>query len=72
MAQTTSGPLAVTVNPQGFAPAPETLEQKLERRTRESEFLFRHICRHCGNRTGEAGATFEPQAILDGSRRAAQ
>lgn len=70
LAQGTPEPLAITVNPQAFAPGPETLEQKLERRTRESEFMFRHICRHCGARTGEAAAAFEPQAILDGSRRA--
>lgn len=70
LAQAAPEPLAITVHPQSFAPGPETLEQKLARRTRESEFMFRHICRDCDNRIGGAGTTFEPQAILDDSRRA--
>ncbi|MDB5590814.1 hypothetical protein [Enterovirga sp.] len=63
-------PLAITVNPSGYAAGPETLDQKLARRDRESEYLFRHICRDCGGRSGEPGASFDPQSALDGARRA--
>lgn len=62
-------PLAITVNPSGYESAPETLEEKLARRERESDYLFRHICRSCGSRQGEATATFAPQDALDASRR---
>lgn len=60
-------PLALTVHPSGFAPEPSALEKKLARRLRESDHLFRSICRGCGPMAGftETIAPFEPQAILD-------
>lgn len=64
-------PLHVTVNPLAFAPA-ETLEEKLERRLRDADVLFRSICRGCGRREGlidlDAGP-FEPQRTLDTRKR---
>lgn len=65
------GPLALTVHPSGFAAVPEGLDEKLARRQRESQSLFRSICRGCGRHGSlvEAdGSPFQPQRSLDAGR----
>ncbi len=49
-----STPLTLRVRPGGYEGARETLDQKLARRTRESEFMFRSICRGCLSGAAEA------------------
>lgn len=46
-------PLRIRVHPGGYE-GRETLEQKLARRFRESEFMFRSICRGCMKAAAEA------------------
>ena len=42
-----AGALRLRVNPSGYERPRETLEEKIERRARESEYQFRWICRGC-------------------------
>lgn len=42
-----AGALRLRVNPSGFERPRETLEEKVERRARESDYRFRWICRGC-------------------------
>lgn len=70
-AEEAPAPLALTVNPSGFEPAPGSLEEKLARRLRESDYLFRSICRGCGRHEALAeagGGAFEPQRSLAATR----
>lgn len=57
-------PLHLTVTPSGYTPdAPaETVDDMLARRMRQSDYLFRSICRGCVPREGDAdGSTpFRP------------
>ncbi len=48
-------PLKLRVGPSGYeGRTRETLDEKVARRTRESEYLFRSICRGCLSSAAEA------------------
>ena len=54
-AEETATPLQLKVGPSGYeGRGRETLDQKVARRTRESEYLFRSICRGCLSTAAEA------------------
>ena len=59
-------PLTLSVRPSGVEPDPLTrLEQLLARRERRNDYLFRPICRGCGNSERFSGSgAFEPAAEL--------
>ena len=62
-AQETSRPLEFEVRPSGVEP--ETPQDRLERRLKQREYLFRSICIHCGpgDRFG-SNAPFNPYEAL--------
>jgi hypothetical protein len=62
-AEETSQPLTLEVRPSGVEG--ETDDQKLDRRLKRAEFLFRSICTHCGAASaGSASAPFRPYDTL--------
>ncbi len=62
-AQEPSRPLTFEVRPS--AVEPETDEQRLERRMKRAEFLFRSICSHCGAASASpSSAPFRPLDTL--------
>ena len=65
--------MTVTVRPSSFddlSPAARAREERLQRRLREADFLFRHICVRCGGReSAQANAPFDPIGTLEGPRR---
>jgi hypothetical protein len=62
-AEETSRPLTFEVRPS--AVEPESDEQKLERRLKRAEFLFRSICSHCGPASASpSSAPFRPHEAL--------
>jgi hypothetical protein len=70
-AQDRSRPLTLNVTPSGIEE--ETDEQRLDRRLRQREFLFRSICIHCGSAEQNASrAPFNPLDALVPGRRAEQ
>jgi hypothetical protein len=70
-AQDRSRPLTLNVRPSGVEE--ETEEERLDRRLRQREFLFRSICIHCGSADRHASrAPFHPLDALAPARRAEQ
>jgi hypothetical protein len=62
-AQDTSRPLTFDVRPSRAEP--ETEDEKLERRLKRAEFLFRSICTHCGPASAApSSAPFRPHEAL--------
>jgi hypothetical protein len=65
--------MTLTVRPSGFddlSPAARARAERLQRRLREADFLFRHICVGCGGIEGPgANAPFDPIGALDRPRR---
>ena len=62
-AEETSQPLTLEVRPSGIEG--ETDDQKLDRRLKRAEFLFRSICTHCGAASaGRSSAPFRPYDTL--------
>ena len=67
-AQDRSRPLTLNVSPSGLEE--ETEEQKLDRRLRQREFMFRSICIHCSSADRNASrAPFHPLDALAPGRR---
>jgi hypothetical protein len=70
-AQGQSRPLTLNVRPSGVEA--ETAEERLERRLRQNEFLFRSICIHCSPADRNASsAPFNPLDTLGSVRRLGQ
>ena len=65
--------MTLTVRPSSFddlSPVARAREERLQRRLREADFLFRHICVRCGGPEGaQANAPFDPIETLQGPRR---
>lgn len=72
-AQPATDPLVLSVTPSGVEKPSNDLEALLERRMRRNDFLFRSICRGCGNSERFSGAgSFDPVGTLAKPRTAAQ
>jgi hypothetical protein len=69
--QESASPLTLEVRPSGVEG--ESDEQKLDRRLKRAEFLFRSICTHCGAASAApASAPFRPYDSLGSKAPAAQ
>ncbi|HEY7383890.1 MAG TPA: hypothetical protein VH743_09495 [Beijerinckiaceae bacterium] len=70
-AQDGSRPLTLNVRPSGIEE--ETEEEKLDRRLRQREYMFRSICIHCSSADRNASrAPFHPLDALAPARRVGQ